>query len=363
MTLLCLDTSTRRITAAIADPHTGAVLAQATSEERAQSLLVLVDALLAQADMRAEDLTAISVGVGPGGFTGLRVGIATARGLAETLGIPLHAVGSLSALGAETAHAHPGSVVWAVQAPQRGECFVQPLQLDPATGRVAERAPTRAVAVDAIDDVVGTDLRVQETSPTPGSLVRAALDSLASDPAAGDPLRVIPIYGREPDAQPRRIDARLEAARPSDIDELLQLEARCFATPWSRAMYEEELRRLDTDAVRLVVRDRDRGGRIVGAALAARIGDCWHILNVLVDPIARRQGIAARLVAQLLERTGARGAGEGWLLEVRDGNDAAVALYERAGFTHAGRRRGYYAETGEDALVMWRDAEQAEVPA
>ena len=51
---------------------------------------------------------------------------------------------------------------------------------------------------------------------------------------------------------------------------------------------------------------------------------------------------------------------EGWTLEVREGNAAAIALYERQGFTSAGRRPGNYADTGDDALVMWRYAAETE---
>jgi [ribosomal protein S18]-alanine N-acetyltransferase len=84
-------------------------------------------------------------------------------------------------------------------------------------------------------------------------------------------------------------------------------------------------------------------------------------MNVLVDPPARGRGIARRLVVELLERTAKVGAGEGWTLEVRDANDAAIALYEHCGFEVAGRRPGYYADTGEDALVMWRRSDQGAV--
>jgi ribosomal-protein-alanine N-acetyltransferase len=79
-------------------------------------------------------------------------------------------------------------------------------------------------------------------------------------------------------------------------------------------------------------------------------------MNVLVDPIARRRGIAAGLMHELLERGGRIAPDTRWLLEVRDGNDGAIALYEGLGFTQLGRRRGYYRDTGDDALVLVRES-------
>ena len=86
-------------------------------------------------------------------------------------------------------------------------------------------------------------------------------------------------------------------------------------------------------------------------------------MNLLVDPIARGRGIGASLLQQLLEGGLSFGEEKGWTLEVRADNTPAIALYRRQGFTIAGRRAGYYADTGEDALVMWRRAGVADTAA
>jgi ribosomal-protein-alanine N-acetyltransferase len=80
-----------------------------------------------------------------------------------------------------------------------------------------------------------------------------------------------------------------------------------------------------------------------------------HLGNLAVVPEARRGGVASALVADLLAAARERGVGS-LTLEVRATNDAAQALYRGHGFRLAGLRRGYYRDTGEDALVMeWRD--------
>ncbi|MGH2842740.1 MAG: GNAT family N-acetyltransferase, partial [Solirubrobacteraceae bacterium] len=77
----------------------------------------------------------------------------------------------------------------------------------------------------------------------------------------------------------------------------------------------------------------------------------YHVMNVAVDRGERRRGIAAALLEVLLTRAG---HGADYTLEVRVSNAPAIALYERYGFSAVGTRRRYYADNGEDAVIMWR---------
>lgn len=355
MTVLCIDS-------AAATP-VAALLGDGPTDDRgdlavgrAQDLLRLVDALLAGVDRASLD--AVVVGTGPGGFTGLRVGVAMARGIAEALGIPLYGVSSLLVACALEASRHPGELVWAVLDARRGELFVQPFRGDDE-GRVEAIGELRAIPVDALDSLVDGTRFVRGDEPSPSSLALAArqrLDSARAAGESGDPIAVVPSYGRAPDATPPRLDVGYDLLVPNDLDALLRLEGRCFDTPWTRSMYAGEFDRPAAERVLIAARDAGTSRRLLGAGLAARIGDSWHVMNVLVDPIARGRGIGGSIVEQLLAASEALGAGEGWTLEVRDGNSPAISLYERHGFTVAGRRRGYYADSGEDALVMWRRA-------
>jgi len=101
--ILAFDTATVTATSALVDD--GEVLAERVS--RAQTLLEGVDALLRQGGARPRDLDALAVGVGPGSFTGLRIGLAVARGLALSLGLPGSGVSTLSALAAGAPGALP----------------------------------------------------------------------------------------------------------------------------------------------------------------------------------------------------------------------------------------------------------------
>lgn len=131
-------------------------------------------------------------------------------------------------------------------------------------------------------------------------------------------------------------------------EDLAALHAACFTVPrpWTAAEFADLIARTDT----FLLQEGD--GFLLGRAVAGEA----ELLTLAVAPKARRQGTGARLVAGFLTQAAARGA-ETAFLEVAEDNQPARALYERAGFTPAGRRRAYYRHpngTPTDALVMTR---------
>ena len=127
------------------------------------------------------------------------------------------------------------------------------------------------------------------------------------------------------------------------------LERLCFTTPWNEAMLEEEL---FNDTASFIVAQGENG-EVLGYAGLHVILDEGYIDNVAVRPEYRRQGIADRLL-DVFCRFGE--ANLAFLtLEVRPSNTAAVALYEKHGFHEAGRRKNYYTDPVEDALLLTRE--------
>lgn len=133
----------------------------------------------------------------------------------------------------------------------------------------------------------------------------------------------------------------------SDLPQVIAIERRAFPTAWSLAMFVLELSKPSGVCLAAL-----RDGRIVGYLICSKYDTVWHIMNVAVDPDLRRQGIATSLLDELLRRIGDPQAR--YTLEVRPSNAGAIELYERYGFRSAGRRRRYYQDNGEDALIMWR---------
>lgn len=139
----------------------------------------------------------------------------------------------------------------------------------------------------------------------------------------------------------------VDPMRRADLDAVLAIERASFSMPWSRGafLYEMEQNRV---ARCLVVREE---AHVVGYLCLWEVADELHITNVAVHPQWRRRGIGRALLQDVLAEALARGI-RMVVLEVRPSNVEARALYESLGFRVVGRRRGYYYDTGEDALVM-----------
>lgn len=133
----------------------------------------------------------------------------------------------------------------------------------------------------------------------------------------------------------------------ADLDRVMALEHDVFDTPWTVDLFIHELKR----AERTVYLVAESGGRVLGYIGAQVLGSEVHITNMAVDAAKRRRGLGSSLLIACLRRGTERGAR--WLtLEVRQNNQEARAFYRIFGFDEIGLRRGYYADSGEDALIM-----------
>jgi ribosomal-protein-alanine N-acetyltransferase len=137
--------------------------------------------------------------------------------------------------------------------------------------------------------------------------------------------------------------------RYPDLPQVIAIERRAFPTPWSLAMFVLELSKASGICLAAVTET----GELTGYLICSRYDQVWHLMNIAVDPDVRRRGVASALLAEMIARTG---EGAPLTLEVRTSNASAIRLYERFGFRTAGTRRRYYSDTGEDAVIMWRES-------
>ena len=146
-----------------------------------------------------------------------------------------------------------------------------------------------------------------------------------------------------------------DPAAAADLDAIVTLEAESFTNPWARDTLVWELKNSDVTRVYLL---RDEAAQVRAFCVCWLIFDELHINTLAVSPAARRQGVASRLLRDVMAEAVAGGASKA-TLEVRASNRAALALYERLGFHVAARRPRYYTLPEEDALILWKEGLEA----
>ena len=157
---------------------------------------------------------------------------------------------------------------------------------------------------------------------------------------------------------------RVRQARPSDQPRLVEIVSHSVtAAQWNQGEYlklfltDEPKAQLQADALAkaqghsrtaLVV---EQDANVVGFIVGRQVEDEWEIENIAVRGSARRCGLGSRLIGEMLDHVRSHG-GKTVFLEVRESNRAARSLYEKWAFIEVGRRKMYYQNPAEDALVM-----------
>ena len=149
---------------------------------------------------------------------------------------------------------------------------------------------------------------------------------------------------------------KLREMRLEDVHRVAAIDQISFPTPWSETTYRQELR--ENPAAHLYVaeeaKDHSNQREVVGFVGFWFIVDEAHISTIAVHPDWRRIGLGRLILGYALQKAKTLGA-DLVTLEVRESNHAAIALYRDFGFELRGRRRGYYRDNDEDALVMFKD--------
>jgi ribosomal-protein-alanine N-acetyltransferase len=133
----------------------------------------------------------------------------------------------------------------------------------------------------------------------------------------------------------------------NDVPAVVDLDQKSFSLPWPERSFRFEL--TDNPASRCWVAELD--GKIVGMIVVWLIVDEAHVATIATDPDFRRKGIAKRLLSHALQKLMEQGARSSFL-EVRESNLAAQELYRKFGYEETGRRRRYYKDNDEDAILM-----------
>ena len=148
---------------------------------------------------------------------------------------------------------------------------------------------------------------------------------------------------------------KIRPMTPEDLTQVCRIENETFSEPWSRNGFLSSLSSGDT--LYLVALHDDA---VVGYCGLLQSFEEADITNVAVASAYRRQGIARRMLEQLMDMGSIRGIRR-FTLEVRAGNTTAIHLYETLGFAAAGIRKRFYSRPEEDALIMWTGMDEVSV--
>lgn len=146
------------------------------------------------------------------------------------------------------------------------------------------------------------------------------------------------------------LDLELKLLTLEHLSTLLELDQACFGGLWTMEAYQRELDSPNSDLLGLF--SPLSNSRLLGMGCFWSILEEAHITILAVHPQYHRQGLGQALLYSLIKTACDRGL-ERATLEVRASNSAAISLYQKFGFKTAGRRRRYYQDNGEDALILW----------
>ena len=141
---------------------------------------------------------------------------------------------------------------------------------------------------------------------------------------------------------------KITSAVTEDLDEILQIESHSFPVPWSRKLF---LKEFENELSHVYIAKDPENDKICGYICFSIISNEMHILNLAVDESYRRERVAARMLYHSMDIAKAKGAITAYL-EVRESHKIARELYKIIGFIEVARRKKYYSDNGEDAIIM-----------
>ena len=320
MLILAIDTCLARCAVCLFDSAAGSVLAEHHLDiERghAEALAPMVQRVLATAHKRPGDVTRIALTLGPGTFTGVRIGLSFARAFGLALNIPVYGLDTLTAYQLHPDAPNPIAIV----SGNSGLAFVL------RRGRPA----IELLPLGEVDDA-------SFASSTPDLHL---LSGWAAQQAHTIEMPK-PVYIREPDAKPQvSIKKSISAASLSSVHQ------SAFSHGWSEQDFTSMLEVRGTRAFSAEI-----NSQVVGITLTRTIADQCELLTIAINPTWRKHGAAAKLLRSAQDDATAHGATT-MFLEVAHTNQAAMQLYAKAGFVKTGLRKGYYSN-GDDAVLMAR---------
>ncbi len=355
--ILAIDTSSDALLVAVADRDRVYAEHNGSADRRhSEGIVTAIDTVLRASDITVGWLESLAVMSGPGSFTGLRVGIATALGLAEAWGKPVLSVGNFELARHFWVEQQPVPVI--VIHCRGDEYFVAdgsaPVEVLPLSA-IVERFEGRYFAgsgATRLLQAAGPERTLMPAVPaewSAGSMART-IARIAPSISRLDPINLDVNYmiKSQPELKRERTQVEVGELTPLDLADVLAIEQDAFSDPWESASFEADI--ANEHVIALAARS---GGRCVGYLSCIAIEDYGYIANIAVHREQRSHGIGRMLLDELLRRLQPRRIFD-LVLDVRASNESAIRFYERYGFQVLTRRKGFYTQPPEDSLTMLR---------
>ena len=390
MRVLAIDSSGLTATVAVVeDTQTVAEYTINYKKTHSQTLLPMIDEVVKMTELDLNTIDAIAVAGGPGSFTGLRIGSATAKGLGFALNKPLIHVPTVDGLAynvygcediicpimdARRNQVYTGIYTFSKKAgTKEGSNLVEPvfqvikMQMAVSIEELAERLNRyRRPVVFLGDGVPVYENILAEKLTVPYSFAPAYMNRQRAAVVGTLGIQYYkagkfetaeehrPDYLRVSQAERERAQREKEAEiivrelKIEDSAAVAEMEQQIFSDPWSEKSVMETVQQKQS-----VCFAAEKAGHLLGYLLAYHAADEAEIARIAVQKEARRQGAAGKLM-QALEHYCEEHKMEKLLLDVRESNEAARSFYTKNGFVEDGIRQGFYTNPSEDAVLMSR---------
>ena len=378
MKLVALDSS--GLVASVAVVEDDILVAEYTIQHKkthSQTLLPMLDEIKNMIALDFDSVDAFAVAAGPGSFTGLRIGSATAKGLAFATGKPIVEVPTVDGLAYNLYGTD--KIICPIMDARRKQVYTGIYQfvregdnycLDIIKRQQAVSFDEIAQALNELgreviflgDGVPVFSERMKEIMQVPYTLApahmnrqRAASIGVLGSVYYAHGKNVVsgeahaPEYLRLSQAERERNEQiHIREMERADVEYISHLEEETFSMPWSADAFLEMISKEDA---RYYV--AESAGKVVGGCGVLMIAGEGNVTNVVVEKNERNRGIGTKMLQYLIE-DGYRNGLTAFTLEVRVSNDAAIHLYEKLGFRSEGIRPNFYEKPTEDALIMWK---------
>ena len=344
-----------------------------------QTLLPMLDEVAKMTELDLKTIDFIAVSAGPGSFTGLRIGSATAKGLALALDKQIVSVPTVDAL----AYNLWGSadVVCPLMDARRQQtytglydftdgrmntilpqCVVMIEEIVDKINELGRRVIFLGDGVDVFKDYINEHVKVdydfapamcnKQRASAVACLGQVLYEQGRAENAADHKPEYLRLSQAERERQEKERDFRIRPMEPEDADSVAQIEKDSFTQPWSRQGFLDAMRLPEN--IMLVAQE---DGEILGYQCTYVSFDEGELTNIAVKKSARGKGVGAHLIRSLQEKAKESGV-ERIVLEARVTNEAAISLYQKMGFVNLGIRKNLYEHPVEDGVIMSYTAEE-----